>query len=61
MNMIEPKMVNIEFPLYEAKNICYKYGEIKKLKNLNFNVYNVEKYLILGESGSGKSTLLKLN
>ncbi|HEU3246754.1 TPA: ATP-binding cassette domain-containing protein [Streptococcus pneumoniae] len=60
MNDIEPKEVNRDFPLYEAKNICYKYGDKEILKNLNFCFQRNEKYLILGESGSGKSTLLKL-
>ncbi|HEV1400581.1 TPA: ABC transporter ATP-binding protein [Streptococcus pneumoniae] len=60
MNDIEPNEVNRDFPLYEAKNICYKYGDKEILKNLNFCFQRNEKYLILGESGSGKSTLLKL-
>ncbi|HGJ7283641.1 TPA: ATP-binding cassette domain-containing protein [Streptococcus pneumoniae] len=60
MNDIEPNEVNRDFPLYEAKNICYKYEDKEILKNLNFCFQRNEKYLILGESGSGKSTLLKL-
>lgn len=32
MNDIEPNEVNRDFPLYEAKNICYKYGDKEILK-----------------------------
>lgn len=46
--------------LFEANNICLKYGNDKIFSNLTFKLYKGEKCLISGLSGSGKSSLLKL-
>ena len=46
-------------PVIEFKNFTFKYRAQKEptLKNINLNIYQGEKVLIIGPSGSGKSTL----
>ena len=47
----------------QIKNLCFKYNKSNSeyiIKNLSFDLYKGEKFLIVGENGVGKSTLLKL-
>lgn len=45
--------------LIEINNLNKVFGNLKVLKNVNFDVYEGEVVVIIGPSGSGKSTLLK--
>lgn len=44
----------------EMHNVSIHYGERTILKNLNWTVYNGERWALGGQNGSGKSTLLSL-
>jgi ABC-type multidrug transport system fused ATPase/permease subunit len=44
----------------EVKDLCYSYGEISVLRNINFNLPAGSLLVIIGESGSGKSTLIDI-
>ena len=46
--------------IIECKNITKKYGSVKALDNLNFNLYDGDIYGLVGANGAGKSTLLKI-
>ncbi len=46
---------NIKF-----KNVCFSYGEITVLSNINFDIYRGETIALIGESGGGKSSILNL-
>lgn len=45
--------------MFRAENISKSYGDLKVLKNMNFQVEKNEVLAIVGPSGVGKSTLLK--
>ena len=45
--------------VYSIKNLSKKYGKHYALKNINLEIYENEKIVIIGPSGSGKSTLLR--
>ena len=44
----------------KIKNLNYSFDDTIVLKNINLNIKQGSKVLIIGESGSGKSTLLKI-
>lgn len=46
--------------LFEMKNLAFSVKDKEILKDINFNVYEGERLLLLGENGSGKTTLLRL-
>jgi phospholipid/cholesterol/gamma-HCH transport system ATP-binding protein len=46
-------------PIIQVKNLDGGYGETVILKDINFDVYEGEVFIILGGSGCGKSTMLK--
>ena len=46
--------------LLEIKGLTKKYGDLKALDNISFDVYEGEFLSILGSSGCGKTTLLKI-
>ena len=46
--------------MIDIRHITKKYGDIKILDNLSFQLKDAETAVILGPSGSGKSTLLRL-
>ncbi len=45
--------------LYQVKKLVKKFGKISVLKNINLEIEENEKIVIIGPSGSGKSTLLR--
>lgn len=49
-----------EKPIIQVKNLDGGYGETVILKDVSFEVYEGEVFIILGGSGCGKSTMLKL-
>ncbi|MBP3461299.1 MAG: peptidase domain-containing ABC transporter [Bacilli bacterium] len=52
---------NLLFKNIKIKNLSFSYDNIKEeLKNINLEIKDKEKIMIIGKSGSGKSTLLKL-
>lgn len=53
------KKIN-EFKSLEFKDICFSYGNIKVLNNVNFRMEAGKSYGIVGKSGSGKTTLVNL-
>lgn len=54
-NKLIEKPLNIQF-----KDVSFGYNKEIVLKDINFNILEKEKCLIIGESGSGKSTILNL-
>lgn len=46
--------------LFEVKNLAFSVKGKEILKDINFNIYEGERLLLLGENGSGKTTLLRL-
>ena len=44
--------------MIQLKNITKEYGEKTVLDNINLQIYDGEKIVIIGENGQGKSTLL---
>lgn len=46
--------------IIECKNITKKYGSVKALDKLDFNLYDGDIYGLVGANGAGKSTLLKI-
>lgn len=45
--------------LFKIKSLSKKFGKTYVLKNINLEIENGEKIVIIGPSGSGKSTLLR--
>ena len=46
--------------MIQLENITLRYGETTILSNVNLNIHNQRRTVLLGPSGSGKSTLLRL-
>lgn len=46
-------------PVIVVENLTARYGDVTILKDVSFEVYRGERFMILGGSGCGKSTLLK--
>lgn len=46
-------------PILELKNLCYSYGNIKVVKNVNLQVQEGEIVTLIGANGAGKTTTLR--
>jgi phospholipid/cholesterol/gamma-HCH transport system ATP-binding protein len=46
-------------PIIQVKNLQAGYEDLAVLENINFDVYQGERFVIVGPSGCGKSTLLR--
>lgn len=46
-------------PMISVRDLVVRYGDREVLKNISFDVYRGENFVILGGSGGGKSTLLR--
>ena len=46
--------------MIRLENVCKNFGDLQVLKNVNLEVKEGEKLVIIGPSGSGKSTIAKL-
>jgi ATP-binding cassette subfamily C protein len=58
---LEIPSISASAPVVEFRNVTFGYSKNKQiLKNINFEVYEGQKILIVGKSGSGKSSLLDL-
>lgn len=57
---IKKKKFTKEIKNIKIKNLNYSYNDTKVLNNLNLEINNGEKILLVGDSGSGKSTLFKI-
>jgi simple sugar transport system ATP-binding protein len=47
-------------PLYEARNISKRYGNVQALSDMSFRVEPNEVVGLLGDNGAGKSTMIKM-
>ena len=57
---INKKKFTKEIKNIKIKNLNYSYNDKKVLNNLNLEINNGEKILLVGDSGTGKSTLFKI-
>jgi|GEM_PF-3406335 len=49
-----------DFKVIEMVNFSVRYGEVEAINNLNWTVYEGERWQVSGPNGSGKSTLLNI-
>lgn len=52
--------MNPKQPLVRMENIQKKFGKVRALKGVDFEVYDQEVVGLLGDNGAGKSTLIKI-
>ena len=57
---MEGKTTEQEMPLVEMKGISKSFGEVRALKNVDFNVGRKEIVGLVGDNGAGKTTLVKI-
>lgn len=57
---LDVKASRIGTKIFEAKDVCKRYGELTILDKFNYNFSRYEKLGIVGDNGCGKSTFLKL-
>src|SRR5665811_828952 len=53
-------IINYEEPVISIKGLYKKFGNLKVLKGIDFNLFKGENVAVLGKSGSGKSVLIKI-
>ena len=47
-------------PVYEARNVSKRYGNLRALNDMSFRVHRNEVVGLLGDNGAGKSTMIKM-
>ncbi len=52
--------MNPKQPLVRMENIQKRFGKVRALKGVDFEVYDQEVVGLLGDNGAGKSTLIKI-
>ena len=57
---LDVKASRIGTKIFEARDVCKSFGELKILDKFNYNFTRYEKLGIVGDNGCGKSTFLKL-
>lgn len=57
---LDVKATRIGTKIFEAKEVCKSFGELKILDRFNYNFARFDKLGIVGNNGCGKSTFLKL-
>ncbi len=53
-------MNNVVEPIVQMKQIGKKFGPVRVLENVDFNIFPGEVHVLAGENGAGKSTLIKI-
>jgi ATP-binding cassette subfamily F protein uup len=57
---LEVKSAYIGSKIFEADNLCKRFGDIKILENFSYIFSRYEKMGIIGDNGAGKSTFIKI-
>ena len=57
---LDVKASRIGTKIFEAKDVCKSFGDIKILEDFNYTFTRMEKMGVVGNNGTGKSTFIKM-